>query len=153
MAYIINKTNGEQLLILEDGTLNTATSVGLLGKNTIGYGEVQNENFVHLLENFAGASAPSGQILKGQVYYNTENNQLNVYDGTRWLIVGNAITSAEQPSASPQGTLWLKSSTKQLYVYDSGWKLIGPDTVENFGITRAVSTSITDTLEIGRAHV
>jgi hypothetical protein len=153
MAYIINKTNGEQLLILEDGTLNTATSVGLLGKNTIGYGEVQNENFVRLLENFAGASAPSGQILKGQIYYNTENNQLNVYDGTRWLIVGNAITSADQPAVSPQGTLWLKASTKQLYVYDTGWKLIGPDTVENFGITRAVSISITDTLDVNHAVV
>ena len=62
MAYIINKTNGEQLLILEDGTLNTDTSLGLLGKNTIGYGEVQNENFVHLLENFAGVAPQQAQF-------------------------------------------------------------------------------------------
>ena len=29
------------------------------GKNYAGYGEIQNENFLHLLENFASGSHPS----------------------------------------------------------------------------------------------
>ena len=144
MAYIINKTNGEQLLILEDGTLNTDTSVGLLGKNTIGYGEVQNENFIHLLENFAGNAPPAGNALKGQVYFNTISNQLNVYDGTAWQLVGDAIVSAEPPATTISGSTWIKTSTQQLYVYNNGWQLIGPEAVEGFGLTRCQASILED---------
>jgi hypothetical protein len=161
MPYIINKTNGEPLLTLEDGTLNDDYSVGLLGKNTIGYGEVQNENFIHLLENFAGIAPPSGNILTGQVYYNTENKQINVYDGSQWKIVGDTVVHPKDPmlpiadqglgiTAPSRGALWLNSTTQQLFVYNSGWKLIGPEAVENFGITRAVTTVLIDT--VGTRH-
>ena len=44
MAYIINKFSGGQLVVLEDGTLDTSTSLGLVGRNYVGYGEIQNEN-------------------------------------------------------------------------------------------------------------
>ena len=98
MAYIINKYNGEQLLVLEDGTLNDDYGVGLLGKNTIGYGEVQNENFVRLLENFAGTNPPSGRVLTGQLYYNTDRKQINVYDGAQWKVLGDAIVNNEDPT-------------------------------------------------------
>ena len=53
MAYIINKTNGTQIAVVEDGTIDQTTDLKLVGKNYAGYGEIQNENFVHLLENFA----------------------------------------------------------------------------------------------------
>ena len=49
MPYIINKYNGSELVVLQDGTLDTSTSIGLLGRNYVGYGEVQNENFLFLL--------------------------------------------------------------------------------------------------------
>lgn len=153
MAYIINKTNGEQLLILEDGTLNNETSLGLLGKNTIGYGEVQNENFVRLLENFAGSAPPSGRILTGQVYFNTSTNQLNVYDGTVWNVVGDAIVSDTQPSGTVQGNLWLKTPTQQLFIYNNGWKLIGPEVAPGFGVTRAIATVLEDTQGVNHAVV
>ena len=51
MPYIINNYNGSELVVLQDGTLDTSTSIGLLGRNYVGYGEVQNENFLFLLEN------------------------------------------------------------------------------------------------------
>jgi hypothetical protein len=159
MPYIINKSNGEPLLTLEDGTLNDDYGVGLLGKNTIGYGEVQNENFIHLLENFAGISPPSGNILTGQIYFNTDKKQINVYDGTQWKILGDAIVHPKDPTLSiadqglgitslSLGSLWLNSSTQQLFVYNNGWKLIGPEAVENFGTTRAVTTLLVDTTGI-----
>ena len=59
MSYVINRFSGQQLVVLEDGTLDTSTSIGLLGRNYVGYGEVQNENFLFLLENFANASPPA----------------------------------------------------------------------------------------------
>ena len=71
MAYQIYKTNGTFLTSISDGTLNTtATSVGLPGRNYAGYGNVLDTNFVHLIENFAGANVPDNPIA-GQLWYNT----------------------------------------------------------------------------------
>jgi hypothetical protein len=145
MAYIINKFNGEQLLVLEDGTLNDDLSVGLLGKNTIGYGEIQNENFVHLLENFAGNAPPSGTILTGQTFFDTSTNQLKFYDGNSWNLVGHAIVSDIPPSTTISGTTWIKTTTQQLFVYNNGWQQIGPEAVEGFSTTKASAVSVKDT--------
>ena len=49
MAYIINTFNGNQLVVVEDGTVDQTTDIKLIGKNYSGYGEAQNENFLHLL--------------------------------------------------------------------------------------------------------
>ena len=52
MAYVINKFSGPRLTILEDGTLDVSTSIGLVGRNYSGYGEVFNENFLFLLGQY-----------------------------------------------------------------------------------------------------
>ena len=41
MPYVINKTNGQPLLTLDDGVLDTTTSLSLVGRNFVGYGELQ----------------------------------------------------------------------------------------------------------------
>ena len=51
MAYVINRYNTVQLSVVEDGTIDQTTDLKLVGKNYAGYGEIQNENFVFLLEN------------------------------------------------------------------------------------------------------
>ena len=86
MPYIINKYSGSELVVLQDGTLDTSTSIGLLGRNYVGYGEVQNENFLFLLENFAGTNPPA-RAVEGQTWYDSVNNRLNTYDGTNWVPV------------------------------------------------------------------
>ena len=97
MAYVINKFNGDRLTILEDGTKNESTSLGLVGRNYVGYGEIQNENFVFLLENFANSTAPS-KPLAGQTWYNTSTKTLNVYSGTGWAPAGGAAVSNTAPN-------------------------------------------------------
>ena len=62
MSYTINKTDGEVLTTLLDGTINSDTGIKLIGRNYPTYGEIQNENFIKLLENFAGSTAPN-QVL------------------------------------------------------------------------------------------
>ena len=47
MAYEVNKFNGVFLSYLSDGTIDTTTDLRLVGKNYAGFGDVQNENFVH----------------------------------------------------------------------------------------------------------
>ena len=51
MAYTVNKTDGSVLTTVADSTLDTTSDLTLIGKNYAGYGEIQNENFVYLLEN------------------------------------------------------------------------------------------------------
>ena len=142
MAYTINKTDGTELTVLQDATVDTTTSITLVGRNYIGYGEIQNENFLFLLENFANDAAPSTPIA-GQIWFDTTTRTLKVYDADKWVSVGAAELSETPPSEPPQGAFWLKTPINTLYVYDGNdWKLIGPEAVDGFGTTRAVSTSV-----------
>jgi len=144
MPYIVNKYNGEELVVLQDGTLDTTTSIGLLGKNYVGYGEVQNENFVYLMENFAGINPPAKPI-SGQTWYDSQNKKLNAYDGTNWIAVGAAETSETAPEGPAVGALWLKTTTKQLYIFTTeGWTLIAPEGDDRFGQTRIRSVVLRD---------
>ena len=152
MPYIINKYNGSELVVLQDGTLDTSTSIGLLGRNYVGYGEVQNENVLFLLENFAGTNPPA-RALEGQTWYDSVNNKLNTYDGTNWSPVGAATSSENAPSGPTEGALWYKISTKQLYVYSniSGWILVGPEGVSGFGETRIKAAILRDVGSVNHA--
>lgn len=145
MAYVINKFSGQQLVVLSDGTLDTTTSLGLVGRNYVGYGETQNENFVFLLENFANTAPPSRPLV-GQIWFNTTNDTAYAYDGTQWNPIGSATVSISAPLNTNAGALWLKTPINQLYVYTgTEWRFIGPEAVEGFGSTRARAGSLDNT--------
>jgi len=143
MAYIINRFSGQQLVALQDGTLDTTTSVGLVGRNYTGYGEIQNENFLFLLENFANTNPPS-RPLNGQTWFDTTTKTLNVFNGENWNAVGSAVVSVDPPTES-LGALWLNPTTNQLYTFSDGWQLIGPEAVSGFAETKLKSIVLTDT--------
>ena len=146
MAYIVNKFSGVQLIVLEDGTIDTSTSLGLVGRNYVGYGETQNENFVFLLENFANQSPPS-RPLQGQIWFNTTTNLTYAYDGVNWNPIGAAVLSTTAPTDANAGALWLDTTANQLKIYTgSAWTFIGPEAVAGFGVTRARATSLDDSL-------
>ena len=145
MAYVINKFNGVQLVVLDDGTIDTTTSLGLVGRNYVGYGETQNENFVFLLENFANTAPPSRPMV-GQIWFNTTDDTAYAYDGSNWNPIGSATLSASAPPNTNSGALWLKTPINQLYVYTgTEWRFIGPEAVEGFGSTRARAGSLDNT--------
>lgn len=149
MPYIINKSDGTELVVIDDGNLDTTTSLGLLGRNYSGYGEVQNENFLYLLENFANISAPVRPI-QGQLWFDTTTQRLNIYDRSTWKAVGSANVQ-NTPPTDGSGGFWYKSTTNQLFVFvDDEWKLVGPEAVENFGDTKMVSVQLADT--VGTFH-
>ena len=98
MAYQIDRYNGTFLVSIDDQTIDsTATDLRLVGRNYSGYGEIQNENLLHLLENFANTSAPPRAIL-GQLWYDSTNKKIKVYDGNKFKPVGGAESSATAPS-------------------------------------------------------
>jgi hypothetical protein len=149
MAYIINRYDGSRLVVVDDGILDSSIPVGLVGRNYTGWGEVFNENFVFLLENFKGTSPPA-RALEGQAWYDSNNKVLKAYDGTQWNSIGNAAVSETEPNPT-QGGLWLKSTTDQLFVsVGTEWKLVGPEGIDGFGTTRVKSETITDTQNISR---
>ena len=153
MPYTINKFSGEQLVVLEDGTIDTSTSLGLVGRNYVGYGETQNENFIFLLENFANDNPPA-RPLKGQLWFNSTNNLISVYDGTKWAVVGSASVSDIAPVDPSAGSLWLRTPINTLNVWTgSAWAFIGPEAVPGFGTTRARSGTLLDTGNVTRAVI
>ena len=144
MSYIINRFNGTELVVLDDGTIDTSTSIGLVGRNYVGYGETQNENFVFLLENFANTAPPSRPIT-GQIWFNTTDGTAYAYDGAQWNPIGSATVSLTAPTNTNAGALWLKTPINQLFVNTgTEWRLIGPEAAEGFSSTKARSATIND---------
>ena len=142
MSYLINRFDGTELLVLEDGSINTATSLSLVGKNTVGYGELQNENFIFLLENFSNEFPPSRPI-SGQLWHDTTDNVLKIYDGTNWVNTGSASSSETAPTNPGLGSFWLRTTDNTINVWDgTAWRFVGPDSVEGYGTTRHVSTTL-----------
>ena len=134
MAYTINKTDGTAIATITDGTINNSTSLTLFGKSYSGFGELLNENLVKLLENAASTSAPTAP-LKGELWFDTNTNQIKVYDGSSFKPTGGAKGSTTVPSSPSAGDLWLASTNDQVFVYtgdtrshqvNSGWELVGP---------------------------
>jgi hypothetical protein len=142
MAYVINRSDGTAIVTLEDATVDNSTSLTLVGRNYIGYGEIQNENFLFLLENFSNDSAPSRPI-SGQAWFDRNTNTLKAYDGDKWVEVGAAALSDTPPPAPPIGAFWFKTPIGTLHVWNGvQWVFIGPEAAEGAGITRAQSTTI-----------
>lgn len=145
MGYIINRYNGAVLTTVEDGTVNLTTEIKLIGKNFAGYGEAQNENFLHLMENFANPTPP-GKPISGMIWYDSTVNKIKFYDGTRFRATGSAEVSPSQPIGNVEGDLWWNSNINQLYARSSAgeWVLIGPQTTA-LGTTQFVSREVLGT--------
>lgn len=149
MAYTINRYDNTAIAIIEDGTVNTSLEVKLIGKNYAGYGEIQNENTVHMLENFAGATAPA-KAIRGQLWYDTANKKLKYHTGDSiggvklWKTTGGTEYGAE-PSNPVEGDLWFDTARDQLKIRKtSGWLAIGPQSAGT-GTTQMVSRQVLDT--------
>jgi hypothetical protein len=143
MAYQIDRFNNTTLTNVEDGTVDQTTDLKFIGKNYAGYGEIQNENFLFLLENFSGATAPA-RPLSGQIWYDTSVAKLKFYDGTKWRTNGGSEASATQPTGLSVGDFWWDTTNDQLYVYNGTiFILIGPQNAGD-GVTQMQSLEVLD---------
>jgi len=153
MPYQIDRFNGVPLTTVDDGTIDQTTDLKFVGKNYAGYGEIQNENFLFLLENFSNTVAPSKPI-SGQIWYDSATKKLKFYDNTKWRTTGGAEISASAPTGLTTGDFWWDTSSKQLYAWDgAAFVLVGPQAVEGSGQTNLESVSVIDTLSNTHAIV
>ncbi len=147
MAYQINKTDGTIVSTVADGQIdNISTDITLIGKNFSGFGEVLNENFIKILENFANVTAPTAPI-KGQIWFDSTESKLKVYSGTAFVPVSSATIANSQPTTLGVGDLWFNDTAKQLYFFDgTSTILLGPAYSDAQGTSGLIVSSILDTL-------
>jgi hypothetical protein len=148
MAYTINLTDGTIFATIADGTINTASSMVLVGKNYAGYGEFLDENFIRLLENGASTTAP-GAPVTGQLWWDKANGVMKVYNGTAFKVISAASASSTAPTSNVAGDFWFDTTNQQLKVYNgSSYVLIGPASSAGQGTSGAIVTTITDNLSV-----
>lgn len=151
MSYIINHYEGQQLVQVSDATIDDSTcDIKLIGRNYAGYGEAQNENFVFLLENFAGRNQPN-RPLTGQIWYDTTTNKLKFYDGNAFMPTARMEVCNIPPTYAPKilGDLWFHTEDNQLFVWSgSTWTLVGPETPVTTGTTKMRVSIVKDTVNI-----
>ena len=153
MAYTINLTDGTIFATVADGTINTSSSMILVGKNYAGYGEFLDENFIHLLESGANTTAP-GAPLTGQLWWDKSTNTMKVYNGTTFKTISAATASASTPTSNVTGDLWFDTTNQQLKVYNgTAFILVGPASTSGQGTSGAIVTTITDNVAVDHVVV
>lgn len=115
--------------VFDNTTNSTDTSLKFSGRNTTNYGTVVAENFLHLLENFAGAIKPTSPV-EGQLWYNNVDDTLYVNDGSGdngWQTASGVRSGTAQPTSGKAGDIWVDTNNQQIFIYSgSTWILVGP---------------------------
>ena len=146
MAYTITLTDGTTFATISDGTINTDSSMTLIGKNYAGYGDFLDENFIHLLENGSNTSAPSAP-LTGQLWWDKTNNLLKVYNGSVFKTISAATSAASAPTSNVTGDLWYDTVNQQLKVWTGvAFIVVGPAYSSSQGTSGAIPETIQDSV-------
>ena len=150
MPYTLRKTNGTTLAIIQDGAIETSTDLVFVGKNYAGYGQTVNENFLKLLENFAGPRIP-GNPVTGQVWFDTGTLKLKAFDGTRFKSLTVTEVDNKRPGDLRQGDQWFDPVDQKLYVYNGqDFVMIGPE--KSAAALQSQITGVIVQDEIGSSH-
>ena len=148
MSYTITLTDGAVFATIADGTINTASSMTLVGKNYAGYGQFLNDDIIRLLESGSNATAPSAP-LQGQLWFDSTAGLLKVYNGTVFKTISAATASTTAPSSNSTGDLWFDTTNQQLNVWTgTAWLLVGPQFTAGQGITGAIPATIVDNTSV-----
>ena len=158
MSYIINKTTGEILVTILDGTADGPTvnpglnssDIDLFGKNYQIFGERLNENFIRLLQNFSSTTQPS-KPLQGELWYDLNTSLLKIYTGTSFIPVSPVVVSSSAPTATVIGAQWWDQTNRQGYIWNGdSWTLIGPSYKYTDGTSGAIVETVQDIF--GNSH-
>ena len=146
MTTRINKTDGTELVEIFDGDIDTSkTGLTLIGRLYRNYGELVNENFVKLLENFANAESPLNN-LTGQLWYDTASETLNVKRTDGYVGIASLSSSAAVPNRPIMGDLWYDTFNTQLKMYNgTTWIAVTPQYTASQGKSGVFVETVRDT--------
>lgn len=123
MVYNITRTNGLNLVDLDEQIVDTTTisGIGLIGKLTQNYGETQSNNFVHIIENFSNDEFPLNP-LTGQLCYRFDLQTLYLCVDENaenmWQPISLTFIQSNEP-APMAGILWFNPETNILSLYNT----------------------------------
>jgi len=115
--------------IISNDTIDMTTTMSFIGQGQLNYGQAQDQNYLTLLTNSANTTPPTPtNLLVGQLWYNSSNNQLNVYTtNSTWEVVGGPFFSPVSPIGPGNGNLWFNTANQVLEAWNgSNWVVIGP---------------------------
>ncbi len=119
MSYVLQFTSpgldpSKAPITVPVGTVNTtATPLNLTGKGAGNYAGLQQENLLHILENFASSTAPAAPTI-GQLWYDSSSLTLKVLvdvSPVTWKSLGGLQVTATgdgPPSPAALGDLWFE---------------------------------------------
>ena len=86
--FTVNRSDGTVIAVVTDGTVDsTSSSISIVGRDIVDYGEIIAETQVHIMENFANSASPSFPT-RGQLWWDTTIDILHIYNGTSFVEVG-----------------------------------------------------------------
>lgn len=139
-----NPPGNKQSFQIQPGQTVSRHGLILPGKGRIDYGELYNENLLHILENFSSSQPPTDPT-KGQLWYDSLNKALKVYDPTEnpvWqtLVATGVVDRFQIPTVTTLPDLNLQRgdivflttgsgpSNNKLYIYDgTDWRALATE--------------------------
>lgn len=148
MDYVLTYSLGN--IVVTEGTVNsTATSLQLPGAGLSSWGQFLDQNFVSLLENFAGPTAPPNAI-PGQLWYSTggASPDLKVFNGSTWVSLAGTVFTG------PVDRIKDSDETAYVDVDDVPETIVGFTAgVERFRVTSTGELGIGTASPTARVHV
>ena len=141
MEYIVKFTDKSKtpVTVFENNIDTISTDIALPGRKKLEYGQDLNANFLHLLENFACPEQPNflptspdftkisdkdsqgrkllSNPIEGQLWFNTTQETLFVFDGADWLALGMAGDIAANWGVIADGETIPQPKNKSGYIF------------------------------------
>lgn len=163
-SYNIDLTDGSRTIVIPENVVDKDTlSVALIGHGQPNYGEPQNENFIHMLENFASVEEPNMPV-KGQIWFK-QNEDGQTYElkickksavgssSAVWDKILKTSSDEEKPQNPSAGDIWYDTNEHKLNVFDgdiNDWVSIGPTNYEHN--ENEYNTTISDSTSTGGTY-
>jgi hypothetical protein len=92
--YYYTLNTFDRTLNVAPATLDISTPLYLPGQDYSGYGQAYDQNFLNLLQNFAGANSPTNPVT-GTLWYDTENVDLKVWNSnsSSWIALSQTFVA------------------------------------------------------------
>ena len=167
MEYIVKFTDKSKtpVTVFENNIDTISTDIALPGRKKLEYGQDLNANFLHLLENFACPEQPNflptspdftkisdkdsqgrkllSNPIEGQLWFNTTQETLFVFDGADWLALGMAGDIAANWGVIADGETIPQPKNKSGYIFDNG-TFVNKDTKHIISKESIVNVNVVD---------